>query len=79
VKVLHLIRPESGPWDEEIAARQTGQGDQVVVLRWRDGTDERVACDVMPGQGDQRSTPGTTVSYDQLLDLLFETDQVYCW
>lgn len=77
--VLHLIRPESGPWDGNIAARQARQGDQVVVLRWRDGTDERVACEVIASHGVQQSTPGTTVSYRQLLDLLFNSDQVYYW
>lgn len=79
MKVLHLIRPESGPWDEEIAARQAKQGDQVVVLRWRDGTDDRVACEVVAGHGGKPRARGTTVSYSQLLDLLFDSDQVYCW
>lgn len=79
MKVLHLIRPESGPWQAKIAAVQAEQGDQVVVLRWRDGTDERAACEVIASHGAQQSTPGTTVSYRQLLDLLFDSDQVYCW
>jgi len=77
--VLHLIRPESGPWDAEIAARQARQGDQVVVLRWRDGTDDRVACDVITDHGGRQSTLGTAVSYPQLLDLLFDSERVYCW
>jgi len=77
--VLHLIRPESGPWDDEIAAQQTRRGDQVVVVRWRDGTDDRVACEVISESGVGRATATTTLTYDDLLNLLFEAGQVYCW
>ena len=79
MKVLHLIRPESGRWDEEIAARQTRQGDQVVVLRWRDGRDPRIACDVVSESGVVQTATTTTLTYDDLLNLVFEAGQVYCW
>lgn len=79
MKVLHLVRPESGPWEKAVAAHQSAAGDQVIVALWRDGMDSAVACDVLSDTGDWRPTPATTLSYDDLLDLLFAADQVYCW
>jgi len=79
VKVLHLIRPESGPWPKEIAVRQAAQGDRVLVLRWRDGEDDQVACDVLACHGESPFTAGMTIAYRQLLDLLFESDRLDYW
>jgi hypothetical protein len=79
VTVLHLVRPESGTRPEGLAAHQAKEGDQVVVLRWRDGDDARVACDVLAGHHEMQAIAGTTLSYGQLLDLLFESERVFCW
>lgn len=77
--ILHLIRPESGPWPEEIAALQAGQGDRVVALRWCDRADPKAACEVITGYGHHGLTPSPAVSYADLLDLLFDSDRVCCW
>lgn len=77
--VLHLIRPESGAWQKEVAAAQARAGDRVVVLSWHDGSDEQVACEVLAHHGDEQWTPGTTVTYDRFLDLLFESERVFYW
>ena len=79
MKVLYLVRPESGPWEEAVAAHQSAAGDRVIVARWRDGTDLRIACDVVSEIRGWRPAPVTALTYDDLLDLLFQADQVYCW
>jgi hypothetical protein len=79
VKVLHLVRPESEPWEETVAAHQSTAGDEVIVARWRDGTDTRIACEVVAGSRGWQSEHVTTLTYADLLDLLFQADRVYCW
>jgi hypothetical protein len=79
VKVLHLVRPEPVSWEAAVAAHQSAAGDQVIVARWRDGSDMRIACDVVSESHGWQATPDMALTYDDLLDLLFAADQVYCW
>jgi hypothetical protein len=79
VKVLHLVRPESGRWEEQVAAHQSAAGDQVIVARWRDSTDTQIACDVVSELHGWRTAAETVLTYDDLLDVLFQADRVYCW
>ena len=70
--VLHLIKGSETALARAVLARNLREGDRVTVV-------------VLPG-GAGSGLPGVTVrsldgdlSYDQLLELIFEADQVVTW
>jgi len=71
--VLHLIKGSDATLARAVLDRQLRDGDRVTVV-------------VLPGGARAGLPPGATVrsldgdlSYDQLLELIFEADQVVTW
>jgi len=71
--VLHLLKSADATFPREVIEQQQGAGDRVTVA-------------VLPGAGAVALPPGVTVrrvssdlSYDALLELIFESDHVITW
>jgi hypothetical protein len=71
--VLHLLKSADATLPREVIEQQQGAGDRVTVA-------------VLPGAGAAALPPGVTVrrvssdlSYEELLELIFASDQVITW
>jgi hypothetical protein len=71
--VLHLIKSAEGTLPRTVIEQHLGAGDRVTVALLPGGA----APDLPPGVTMRRI--GHDLSYSQLLDLIFEADQVLTW
>ena len=72
---LHLVKRDSPPLARSVIAAQGASADARVTVVLLDGSD---APDVPSGVAVRRLA-GDDLSYDNLLDLIFEADHVLTW